>query len=58
MSAPMPDVKPDALEPQPACNCSGESLELVVTVPRVGPFPELHTYRCPDCGHVVTVEVE
>jgi hypothetical protein len=42
----------------PNCACNGEALELVVTAPRVGPFPELRTYRCPDCGHVVTVEAE
>jgi hypothetical protein len=42
----------------PSCACNGEALELVVTAPRVGPFPELRTYRCDDCGHVVTVESE
>jgi len=42
----------------PHCTCDGEAIELVVTTPRVGPFPELHTYRCAECGHVVTIEAE
>lgn len=43
--------------PIPPCrDCDGGSLELVSTAPRVGPFPELRTYRCAECGHVVTVE--
>ena len=45
--------------PVPPCrDCDGGSLELVVTAPRVGPFPELRTYRCADCGQVVTLESE
>lgn len=44
--------------PACTCTCNGEALELVVTAPRVGPFPELRTYRCADCGHVVTLEAE
>ena len=55
----MPNAQPDATPPQPpACSCKGDALELVVTAPRVGPFPELRTYRCPECGYVVTVEAE
>ena len=55
----MPNAQPDTSEQQPpACACNGEALVLVLTAPRVGPFPELRTYRCPDCGHVVTVEAE
>jgi hypothetical protein len=42
----------------PSCPCNGEKLELVLTAPRVGPFPELKTYRCRECGHVVTIEAE
>jgi hypothetical protein len=26
--------------------------------PRFSPHPELRTFQCVDCGHVVTVEVE
>jgi hypothetical protein len=59
MSLAMTHAQPDAPHPQPpTCSCNGEALALVVTAPRVGPFPELHTYRCPDCGHVVTVEAD
>jgi hypothetical protein len=54
---PLPSAEPDLADP-PTCACNGEALELVLTVPRVGPFPELRTYRCRDCGHVVTVESE
>lgn len=54
---PRPCPEPDQSLP-PACTCNGEALELVVTAPRVGPLPELRTYRCPSCGHVVTVESE
>ena len=53
----MPQPEPDE-PPAPACACNGQALELVSTAPRVGPFPELRTYRCADCGHVVTVEAE
>lgn len=38
------------------CNCDGEGLQLVRSVPRVGAMPELNTYRCEACGHVETVE--
>ena len=55
----MPQPSPDSDPPEhPACTCNGRRLELVLTAPRVGPFPELKTYRCPECGHVVTVESE
>jgi hypothetical protein len=26
--------------------------------PRFGPNPELRTFQCVDCGHVVTIEIE
>ena len=55
----MPSPTAPQSPPVPLCrNCNDGSLELVVTAPRVGPFPELRTYRCADCGHVVTVESE
>lgn len=55
----MRNLHPQSNRPAPpSCACNGEALELVVTAPRVGPFPELRTYRCSDCGHVVTVENE
>ncbi len=31
-------------------------MTLVRTLPRVGSFPELRTYRCAHCGAVETVE--
>jgi len=55
----MSNAQVDTAAPQPpSCICNGEALELVVTAPRVGPFPELRTYRCPDCGYGVTIEAE
>lgn len=55
----MPRVDPDSDDHlPPSCTCDGDALELVLTAPRVGPFPELRTFRCNDCGHVVTVESE
>ena len=39
-----------------ACPCGGGALELVGKTPRVGPYPELKTFRCSACGEVSTVE--
>lgn len=59
MSRAMSTARPDTSIPRPpGCHCNGETLELVLTAPRVGPFPELRTYRCAECGHVETVEAE
>ena len=41
----------------PDCTCSGEGLTLVWEQPGVGAMPELRTYRCPECGHVETIEL-
>jgi hypothetical protein len=40
----------------PACPCNDGALELVGNTPRVGPYPELKTFRCNRCGEIVTVE--
>ncbi len=40
----------------PACACGGSAFKLVGKTPRVGPFPELKTFRCSRCGEIVTVE--
>lgn len=46
-----------ASEPvSPACPCDNSALELVGSTPRVGPYPELKTFRCNRCGEIVTVE--
>jgi hypothetical protein len=46
-----------ASEPaSPACPCGDGTLELVGKTPRVGPYPELETYRCRSCGEILTVE--
>jgi hypothetical protein len=33
-------------------------MRLVRVTPRLGALPELKTFHCGDCDHVVTVEVE
>lgn len=40
----------------PVCACGASALELVGETPRVGPYPELKTFRCRRCGEIVTVE--
>jgi hypothetical protein len=50
------EIDPRKLPPD--CNCDGEGLQLVSSVPRVGAMPELNTYRCEACGHVATVEAD
>ena len=46
-------------EPKPTCcpQCSGEMV-LARIFPRFSPHPELRTFQCVDCGHVVTIEIE
>jgi hypothetical protein len=50
---------PDAAGASPALPhcCEHADVVLVGTAPRVGPLPELRTYRCRRCGHVETVEI-
>ena len=38
-------------------NCQG-AMAPVHTVPKMGGFPELRSYRCTACGEVVTVECD
>lgn len=52
----MADDQPQFQMLPPDCTCSGEGLVLVWQQPRVGGIPELKTYRCPECGHVETIE--
>jgi hypothetical protein len=37
--------------------CCDEPMKLVKTIPRIGSYPELHTYRCEECRKVETIEV-
>ena len=53
---PIPTNDPSPETTPPACHCSGRALELVASTPRVGPYPELKTFRCTGCGAIVTVE--
>ena len=38
------------------CEICGAPMRLVRITPKVGPHPELQTFRCKDCGHVSTKE--
>jgi len=40
----------------PQCAHDGSMMKLVRSSPKVGPFPELLTYRCDQCGEVETIE--
>ena len=53
---PLPTDEPSPDATSPACQCDGRALELVASTPRVGPYPELKTFRCTGCGAVVTIE--
>ena len=33
-------------------------MKLIETIPRVGSYPELQTYRCEKCHNVATLEVK
>lgn len=33
-------------------------MKLVKTIPRIGSYPELKTYRCQHCQHVETIEAK
>jgi hypothetical protein len=53
---PIANDNPASEPTSPACPCGGSALELVGKTPRVGPYPELKTFRCSACGEVSTVE--
>jgi len=38
--------------------CCGEPMNLVKTIPRIGSYRELQTYRCERCHNVETIEVK
>jgi len=33
-------------------------MKLVKTIPRIGSYPELQTYRCEQCHNIETIEVK
>jgi hypothetical protein len=37
--------------------CCGGPMKLIKTIPRMGFYPELRTYRCEQCHNVETIEV-
>jgi hypothetical protein len=37
--------------------CCSEPMKLIKSIPRIGPYPELQTYRCERCHNVETIEV-
>lgn len=46
----------DKLQQGPICDCNGQAMKLINTIPRIGSYPELHTFRCRNCGRVESVE--
>jgi uncharacterized Zn finger protein len=46
---------PETLEP-PNCERCGDAMATANRVPKLGSHPELVTFRCDGCGHVLTVE--
>lgn len=38
------------------CSRCGSAMQLTASLPKLGPHPELRTYRCPRCSHVDTIE--
>jgi hypothetical protein len=56
----MLETTPNAavVECRSCCPQCGGAMRLVRVTPRLGALPELKTFRCADCDHVVTVEVE
>jgi DNA-directed RNA polymerase subunit RPC12/RpoP len=51
----MPDE--DETKSAPCPQCSGEMM-LARIFPKFGAYPELRSYQCVDCGHMVTIEEE
>jgi len=54
----MADELPKFEQLPDCCMCNGAAMELVRHDPQVSFMPALKTYRCPECGHVVTTEVD
>jgi hypothetical protein len=50
----MPEDKPDILALP--CELCGAQMTFVESTPKVGPFPELLTFLCTECGDVRTAE--
>jgi hypothetical protein len=42
----------------PRCDLCGGIMKLRRKEPRLGPHPELLSFRCQQCGHVTTLVVE
>ena len=45
-------------EGPPDCPTCGARMALARVTPKLGGLPELHTFRCEECGEVETYEVE
>ncbi len=42
----------------PGCELCRGAMKLDRTQPHLGPHPELLTFRCQQCGHVVTIAAD
>jgi uncharacterized Zn finger protein len=44
-------------EPALDCHICGEAMRLARVVPKLGPHPELRSFRCGSCGEIRTIVV-
>jgi hypothetical protein len=44
--------------PTRPCERCKADMTFVGSIPKIATWPELHTFRCPRCDHVASVEVE
>jgi uncharacterized Zn finger protein len=40
----------------PACPRCSQPMRLIRVTPKIGPVPELFTFKCVSCGHIDTME--
>src|SRR3982074_1539247 len=40
----------------PACPRCSQPMRLIRVTPKIGPLPELFTFKCLSCGHIDTME--
>jgi transposase-like protein len=50
--------QPSVFESRGSCPACGNAMSLVRITPKSGSLPELRTFRCADCDHVLTIKME
>jgi hypothetical protein len=51
-------AEPSAFGSRGNCPACGSAMTLVRITPKSGLLPELRTFRCADCDHVLTIKIE